>query len=115
MTNTVGVPINLWIETTTSGYATAADNYLRSEGGVNTFGEINLKGPGNEGQTSSIGLRFTFKRNDNGAEVTIPWMQFTLFDFDHNMNDGTRGREVPRCPSSTHPPCPRRQTPTPQN
>ena len=98
MTNTVGVPINLWIETTTSGYATgaAAGNYLRSEGGVNTFGEINLKGPGNEGQTSSVGLRFTFKRNDNGAEVTIPWMQFTLFDFDHNMKDGSRGQEVPR-------------------
>ena len=64
---------------------------------MNTFGEINLKGPGADGATSSVGLTFTFKNRDTNAEVTIPWMQFTLFDFDRN-NDNSKGQEVPRRP-----------------
>ena len=51
-----------------------------------TFGEINLKGPEEEG-TSAVELKFTFKRRDNQLEVTIPWMQFTLFDFDQAKAD----------------------------
>ena len=96
MTGTVGVPIDLWVETTTPYFPAGELNYMKDVGGINSFGEINLRGPGSNGQTSSVGLRFTFKRNDNGVEVTIPWMQFTLFDFDHNMKDGSRGQEVPR-------------------
>ena len=97
MTSTPGVVIDLYIETTTDGYkpANAASNHMKNINGKNTFGEINLKGPGAEGEISSVGLSFTFKNRDTNAEVTIPWMQFTLFDFDQNFNDGNRGQEVP--------------------
>ena len=118
VTKTSGVFIDLFVETTTP-YSPKSDtsNYMRqvnltnrtegcgSGGGgcVNTFGEINLKGPGTEGEISSVGLTFTFKRRDTNAEVTIPWMQFSLLDFDQNPNDGDRGQEV----APPHPPCPR--------
>ena len=98
--------IDLYIETTTDGYkpANAASNHMKNINGKNTFGEINLKGPGAEGEISSVGLSFTFKNRDTNAEVTIPWMQFTLFDFDQNYNDGNRGQEG-RPPHHHHIPC----------
>ena len=110
VTGTSGVPVDLWVETTTPYLPAGELNYMKDVGGINSFGEISLRGPGRNGQTSSVGLRFTFKRNDNGAEVTVPWMQFTLFDFDHNMNDGTRGQEVPRR-APTQPPNTRTHSP----
>eukprot|EP00964_Phaeocystis_antarctica_P143069 scaffold108536_cov69-Phaeocystis_antarctica.AAC.5 len=66
---------------------------MKNIDGKNTFGEINVQGPGAENEISSVGLSFTFKNRDTNAEVTIPWMQFTLFDFDQNFNDGDRGQE----------------------
>ena len=103
MTGTPGAIIDLHVETTTS-YLAANDNanYMRSVNDVNTFGEINLKGPGADGATSSVGLTFTFKNRDTNAEVTIPWMQFTLFDFD--MSNNGKGQEVPRPPPAPTPP-----------
>ena len=82
MTGSVGVPVNLWVETTTS-YERAGTNFLRTEDDVPTFGEINLAGADTDGEQATVGLKFTFKRNDNGQEVTIPFMQITIFDFDH--------------------------------
>ena len=87
VTSTPGVVIDLYIENTTS--YTPGNNYGNFIKG-NTFGSIRLKGPGTNGETSSVGLTFTFKRRDTNAEVTIPLMQFTLFDFDQN-NDGNTG------------------------
>eukprot|EP00964_Phaeocystis_antarctica_P162748 scaffold137622_cov51-Phaeocystis_antarctica.AAC.2 len=94
VTGTTGVEIDLHIETTTS-YQAAHDhsNHMRQAGGVNTFGEINLKGPGEVGAISSVGLTFTFKRRDTNAEVTIPWMQFSLLDFDQSSDSGDVGQE----------------------
>merc|ERR1719424_1678927 len=90
VTNEAGVVIDLYIETTTAGapYVPKATNELKpGAAGTPTFGQINLKGPDELG-TREVNLTFTFKRRDTRAEVQIPWMQFTLFDFDHNMNDG---------------------------
>ena len=111
--------VDLYIETTTP-YTAASNkaNHIKQIGDEKTptFGEINLKGPEEEG-TSTVGLRFTFKRRDNGEEVQIPWMQLTLFDFDQAKADtsiesgrqnadgswylnteGVKGQEVPRPP-----------------
>ena len=88
--------IDLYIETTTASapYVPKATNELKpGAAGTPTFGQINLQGPDELG-TREVELTFTFKRRDTRAEVQIPWMQFTLFDFDHNMNDGDRGQEV---------------------
>ena len=107
VTSTPGVVIDLYIENTTS--YTPGNSYGNFIKG-NTFGSIRLKGPGTNGETSSVRLTFTFKRRDTNAEVTIPWMQFTLFDFDQNPNDGDRGQEV----APPQPPCPRpRPSPSP--
>ena len=105
-----GVVIDLHIVTTTAYTANRRTaNHMKDVDGINTFGEINLKGPGSAGATSSVGLTFTFKRRDTNAEVEIPWMQFTLFDFDQikadtsiasgypskGVNaDGVKGQEV---------------------
>ena len=117
--------VDLYIETTTP-YTAASDNanHVKEIGAAKTptFGEINLKGPETEG-TSTVGLTFTFKRRDTRAEVEIPWMQFTLFDFDQAKADtsiesgrknadgswylkpeGVKGQEVP-------PPLPRHRPP----
>ena len=112
VTGTPGAIIDLHVETTTSYVAAInpealhACNGMRDVDGVNTFGEINLKGPGADGATSSVGLTFTFKNRDTNAEVTIPWMQFTLFDFDMSWNG--KGQEVPRPPPAPTPAPPTR-------
>ena len=84
--------IDLYIETTTASapYVPKATNELKpGAAGTPTFGQINLQGPDELG-TREVALTFTFKRRDTRAEVQIPWMQFTLFDFDQN-NDGNTG------------------------
>jgi hypothetical protein len=106
VTGTPGAIIDLHVETTTSYVAVINRvalhpcNGMRDVDGVNTFGEINLKGPGD------VGLTFTFKNRDTNAEVTIPWMQFTLFDFD--MTSSGKGQEVPRPPPAPTPAPPTR-------
>ena len=115
--------VDLYIETTTP-YTAASNkaNHIKQIGDEKTptFGEINLKGPEEEG-TSTVGLRFTFKRRDNQLEVKIPRMQFTLFDFDQAKadtsiesgrqnadgswylnTDGVKGQEVPPPYPVTH-------------
>ena len=126
-----GVVIDLYIENTTAYTAnTNVANHVKTGGCTRdnanhvyvgctpTFGEINLKGPDSAG-TSSVGLTFTFKRRDTGVEVEIPWMQFTLFDFDqikadtsiesgYGNADGAKGQEVhppPPTPTPPHPHC----------
>ena len=55
VTGSVGVPINMWVETTTPYQkAGSGTNYMRKENGVPTFGEINLAGAGTDGETSSM-------------------------------------------------------------
>ena len=125
-----GVVIDLHIVTTTAYTANRRTaNHMKDVDGINTFGEINLKGPGSAGATSSVGLTFTFKRRDTNAEVEIPWMQFTLFDFDQikadtsiasgypskGVNaDGVKGQEVPpHSPTPTTPRHPHPPTPSP--
>ena len=112
LTGGAQIGIDLWVETTTD-YDPAGDdkNYMRESNDVPTFGEINLQGPGAASGVNSVGLTFTFKRNDTRAEVTIPWMQLTFFDFDQDPNlGGNAGREVPpprpACPPATRPPPP---------
>jgi hypothetical protein len=120
-----GSIVDLYIETTTP-YTAASNkaNHIKQIGDEKTptFGEINLKGPEEEG-TSTVELKFTFKRRDNQLEVKIPWMQFTLFDFDQAKADtsiesgrqnadgswylnteGVKGQEVPPPPPCTPPP-----------
>ena len=108
---TGGVQIDLWVEATTDYVPAGETNYLRESGNVPTFGEINLRGPGSQDGVNSVGLTFTFKRRDNRAEVTIPWMQLTFFDFDQDpLQGGNAGREVP--PPRPPPPLPHRPPPT---
>jgi len=98
VTGTSGAIIDLHVETTTSYLAANGNaNYMMSVNDVNTFGEINLKG-----NADGVGFTFTFKNRDTNAEVTIPWMQFTLFDFD--MSNNGKGQEVPRPPPAPTPP-----------
>ena len=69
------------------------NNKIKEIGDLKTFFEINVKGPppgAAAGSTTSVDLTFKFVRRDDGSAVTIPWMQFTLFDFDQN-NDGNTG------------------------
>ena len=103
------MPIDLWVEATT-GYVPAGDdrNYLRESNDVPTFGAINLRGPGAADGLNSVGLTFTLKRRDNLAEVTIPWMQLTFFDFDQDpyFQGGNAGREVPPPRPALPPPPP---------
>ena len=54
------------------------------------FAQINLDGPdGNmRGQNTpphETTFKFRFVRRDTGQPVSIPWMQFTFFDFDENV------------------------------
>merc|ERR1740130_1262498 len=95
VTGKPNVEVDLFIETTDTSYITAQvhSNHMRKKDGLNTFGEINLKGPGVDGATSSVALTFTFKRRDTNAEVTIPWMQFSLLDFDQNSDSTDVGQE----------------------
>ena len=112
LTGTQGVEIDLHIKTRGDApYKTAGVNYLKDDAnGTPTFGELNLQGPDALG-TRSVALTFAFKRRDTGAEVEIPFMQFTLFDFDHNYGSSDRkGEEVrplpPAPPTNTRPPTP---------
>ena len=115
MTGTQGVEIDLYIKTKTDGapYTPKSANILEDGAdGTPTFGEINLQGP-DEAGTREVELTFTFKRRDTGAEVQLPWMQFTLFDFDHNMWPAgqQKGLEVNPTPAPA-PPHPVRIAPT---
>ena len=78
-------------------------------GGVKTFGEINLDGPNpGAGGLHTLGLRFKFVNHVTGLPVTIKWMQFSIFDFDHTdwPMDGS-GQEARatahRPPCESHP------------
>ena len=115
LTKTQGVEVDLYIKTRTdsAAYVAAGGNYLKGDAAeIPTFGEINLQGPDAAG-TREVELTFTFKRRDTGAEVQIPWMQFTLFDFDHNMWPAgqQKGMEVNPTPAPA-PPHPVRIAPT---
>ena len=94
LTGGAQIGIDLWVEATTDYVPAGELNHLRESNDVPTFGEINLRGPGDQDGLNSVGLTFTFKRRDNRAEVTIPWMQLTFFDFDQDPNQGgNAGRE----------------------
>ena len=118
LTGTQGVEIDLHIKTRADApYKAAGGNYLKDDAnGTPTFGEINLQGPDALG-TRSVPLTFAFKRHDTGAEVQIPFMQFTLFDFDHNNGASDRkGEEVrplPPAPPAHLRPRPRPPPPPP--
>ena len=79
-----------------------ANNRIKESAGISTFVEINLDGP-NSG-IASLGLKFKFVRRDTGQPISLPWLQFTLFDFDMQGAGGSDqgGREV----RDTTPPLP---------
>ena len=62
------------------------------------FGQINLDGPntdlravrdaGTPVPDHEVTLRFRFVNRDTGAAISIPWLQFSLFDFDENKPEG---------------------------
>ena len=57
---------------------------------VGEFAQINLDGPdpsrrGTNAPPHETTFRFQFVRRDTGQPVSIPWMQFTFFDFDENV------------------------------
>ena len=56
---------------------------------VGEFAQINLDGPdasrrGTNAPPHETTFKFKFVRRDTGQPVSIPWMQFTFFDFDEN-------------------------------
>ena len=80
------------------------------------FGQINLDGPntplradrdaGIDVPDHEVTLRFRFVNRDTGAAISIPWLQFSLFDFDENSRDkgegdGREARAHPHPPTST--------------
>ena len=72
-------------------------NTIKAINGTRTFGEINLDGPDQGADPSSVhtlGLRFKFVRHDTGQPVNIAWMQFSLFDFDHTNGKKQEGQEA---------------------
>ena len=57
---------------------------------VGEFVQINLDGPdasrrGTNAPPHETTFKFRFVRRDTGQPVSIPWMQFTFFDFDENV------------------------------
>ena len=62
------------------------------------FGQINLDGPntdlravrdaGTPVPDHEVTLRFRFVNRDTGAAISIPWLQFSLFDFDDETVNG---------------------------
>ena len=86
-------------------------NTIKAINGTRTFGEINLDGPDQGADPSSVhtlGLRFKFVRHDTGQPVNIAWMQFSLFDFDHTNGKKQEGQEARATgappPDGSHPP-----------
>ena len=88
--------IDMYIENTTYYYNwDGGDHHLQTK--INgQFAQINLDGPdGNmRGQNTpphETTFKFRFVRRDTGQPVSIPWMQFTFFDFDENVLTGDAG------------------------
>ena len=84
--------VDLYIENITYYYnADGGDHHLQTK--INgKFAQINLDGPNNDKRGTSehhtpheTTFKFEFRRRDNGQPVSIPWMQFTFFDFDENV------------------------------
>ena len=55
------------------------------------FAQINVDGPdpnkrGTNEPPHEVTLRFQFVRRDTGQPISIPWMQFTFFDFDETTH-----------------------------
>ena len=84
--------IDMYIENTTYYYNwDGGDHHLQTK--INgQFAQINLDGPNTDKRGTSehhtpheTTFKFEFRRRDNGQPVSIPWMQFTFFDFDENV------------------------------
>ena len=82
--------IDLYIENTTYYYNwDGGDHHLQTRI-LGEFAQINLDGPdpsrrGTNAPPHETTFKFQFKRRDTGQPVSIPWMQFTFFDFDENV------------------------------
>ena len=115
--------IDLYIENTTYYHNWAGgDHHMQTK--INgKFAQINLDGPDNDRRGTGepaheTTLKFQFVRRDTNQPVSIPWMQFTFFDFDENVltpwltqnggadGDGREARLRPVPLSSLNPPFP---------
>ena len=84
--------VDLYIVNTTYYYNWDGGNHHLQTKINGEFAQINLDGPNNDKRGTSehhtpheTTFKFEFRRRDNGQPVSIPWMQFTFFDFDENV------------------------------
>ena len=82
--------IDLYIENTTYYYNWDGGSHHRQTKINGEFAQINLDGPdwnmrGQNTPPHETTFKFRFVRRDTGQLVSIPWMQFTFFDFDENV------------------------------
>ena len=82
--------IDLYIVNTTYYYNWDGGNHHLQTKINGEFAQINLDGPDSNmrGQNTpphETTFKFRFVRRDTGQPVSIPWMQFTFFDFDDNV------------------------------
>ena len=82
--------IDLYIENTTYYHNWAGGNHHLQTKINGKFAQINLDGPDNDRRGTDepaheTTFKFQFVRRDTGQPVSIPWMQFTFFDFDESM------------------------------
>ena len=116
ITDGADTQIDLYIENTTYYHNwDGGDHHMQTR--LNgQFAQINLDGPNSDlrpgAPAHETTFRFQFKRRDTGQPVSIPWMQFTFFDFDENLlndwmvnqgavtGDGREARLRPLPPSS---------------
>ena len=80
----------MYIENTTYYYNFDGGNHHNQNQINGQFAQINLDGPdgnlrGTNAPPHETTFKFKFVRRDTGQPVSIPWMQFTFFDFDENV------------------------------
>ena len=116
ITDGADTQIDLYIENTTYYHNWDGGSHHMQTRLNGQFAQINLDGPNSDlrpgAPAHETTFRFQFKRRDTGQPVSIPWMQFTFFDFDENMlsdwlvgqgavtGDGREARLRPLPPSS---------------
>ena len=82
--------IDIYIENTTHYYNWDGGRHHTQNRINGEFAQINLDGPdanlrGTNAPPHETTFKFRFVRRDTGQPVSIPWMQFTFFDFDENV------------------------------
>ena len=120
MRASVAQPLNGVFDKKVSGSDSSGDGHLENTIS-GEYAQINVDGPnpnkrGTNEPPHEVTLRFKFVRRDTGQPISIPWMQFTFFDFDETIHfhfmqgaetgDGREARAplpTPALPTPTHP------------